>query len=185
MPGKRTNHCTTQHVALDTIGWYYIPTITTEDFITGKLVPDPRKLSFLILTLHFVLYNIVQIRIHCSYQKIQVFYLIPNLSLQLYSFYGCIAHFVSDLVLNPEYRFSQAVAHIKPYCKSIKNTCTLIHNPRLFILCKVFAPKHVHKLTLYDCRTCIWYMPEWLCSFQQFVFVCDNFAIWGKLKSKL
>ena len=23
-----------------------------------------------------------------------------------------------------------------------------IHNPRLFILCKVFAPKHVHKLTL-------------------------------------
>ena len=33
----------------------------------------------------------------------------------IYSFYGCIAHFVSDLVLNPEYRFSRAVAHIKPY----------------------------------------------------------------------
>ena len=58
---------------------------------------------------------IVQIRIHCAYQKIQVFYLIPNFSLQLYSFYGCIANFVSDLVLNPEYRFSHAVAHIKPH----------------------------------------------------------------------
>ena len=32
----------------------------------------------------------------------------------------------------------------------------------------------MHKLTLYDCRTCIWYMPQWLCSFQQFVFVCDK-----------
>ena len=59
--------------------------------------------------------HINQIRIHCSYEKIQVFYLIPNFSLKLYSFYGCIAHFVSDLVLNPEYRFSRAVAHIKPY----------------------------------------------------------------------
>ena len=115
VPGRRANHCTTQHVALDTIGWYhsYKPTITTEDFNTGKLVPDLRKLSFLIsLALHT---NIVQIQIYCSYQKIHVFYLIPNFSLQLYSFYGCIAHFVSDLVLNPEYRFSRAVAHIKPY----------------------------------------------------------------------
>ena len=59
--------------------------------------------------------HINQIRIHCLYQKIHVFYLIPNFSLQLYSFYGCIAHFVSDLVLNPEYRFSRVVAHIKPY----------------------------------------------------------------------
>ena len=32
----------------------------------------------------------------------------------------------------------------------IINTCTLIHNPSLFILCNVFAPKHEHKLTLYD-----------------------------------
>ena len=59
--------------------------------------------------------HINQIRIHCLYQKIHVFYFIPNFSLQLYSFYGCIAHFVSDLVLNPEYRFSRVVAHIKPY----------------------------------------------------------------------
>ena len=29
--------------------------------------------------------NIVQIRIHCAYQKIHVFYLIPNFSLQLAS----------------------------------------------------------------------------------------------------
>ena len=52
VPGRRANHCTTQLVALDTIGWYYIPAITTEDFLTywygGKLVPDPRKVSFLI-----------------------------------------------------------------------------------------------------------------------------------------
>ena len=34
VPGKRANHCTTQQVTLDTIGWYYIPTVTTEDFIT-------------------------------------------------------------------------------------------------------------------------------------------------------
>ena len=49
VPGKRTNHCTTQLVALSTIGWYDIPKITTEDFITywyvGKL---ERKVSFLI-----------------------------------------------------------------------------------------------------------------------------------------
>ena len=132
--------------------------------------------------------HINQIRIHCSYQKIHVFYLKPNFSLQLYSFYGCIAHFVSDLVLNPEYRFSRAVAHIKPYWKSIKNTCTLIHNPRLFILCKVFAPKHVHKLTLLDCRTCIWYMPEWLCESamlnQQFVYVCDKCSNLGQVKKQ-
>ena len=40
------------------------------------------------------------------------------------------------------------------FLKSV-STCILIHNPSLFILCKVFAPKHVHKLTLYDCQTCI------------------------------
>ena len=82
---------------------------------------------------------------------------------------------MSDLVLNPEYRFSDAVAHIK----SIERvyTCTLILNPRLFILCNVFAPKHVHKLTLNDCQTCIWYMPEWLFSFQQFVLCAMSVAI--------
>ena len=32
----------------------------------------------------------------------------------------------------------------------------------------------MHKLTLFDCQACIWYMPEWLCSFQQLVFVCDK-----------
>ena len=45
--------------------------------------------------------------------------------------YDCIAHFVSDLVLNPEYRFSHAMAVLKEY--------TLIHNPWLLILCNVFA----------------------------------------------
>ena len=64
MPGKRTNHCTTQLVALSSIGGYYIPKITTEDFITywygGKLESD---LSHINLALHT---NIVQIRIHCA-----------------------------------------------------------------------------------------------------------------------
>ena len=138
--------------------------------------PTKTFLSHINLAFHT---NIVQIRIHCSYQKIQVFYLIPNSSLQVYSFYGCIAHFVSDLVLNPEYRFSRAGGSYQAVLKEYKNicTCTLIHNQRLFILCKVFAPKHVHKLTLYDCRTCIWYMPEWLCSFQQFFLCAINVAI--------
>ena len=76
MPGKRTNHCTTQLVALSTKCWYYIPKITIEDCITywygGKLE----------LILHT---NIVQIRIHCAYQMIHVFSLIPNFSLQLAS----------------------------------------------------------------------------------------------------
>ena len=58
--------------------------------------------------------------------------------------------------------------------KSILYTCTLIDNPMLFILCSVSCPKHEHKLTLYDWYTCIWYMPEWLCLFQQFVFVYDK-----------
>ena len=81
MPGKHTNHCTTQRVALSTIGGHFIPKITTEDFITywygGKLESD---LSYIKLALNT---NIVQIRIHCAYQK--VFSLIPNFSLQLAS----------------------------------------------------------------------------------------------------
>ena len=54
----------------------------------------------------------------------------------------------------------------------------------VYIISKVFAPKHVHKLTLYDCRTCIWYMPEWLCSFQQFVFMCDKCINLGQVKKQ-
>ena len=57
--------------------------ITTEDFITywygGKLESD---LSYINLALHTY---IVQIRIHCAYQKIKVFSLIPNFSLHLAS----------------------------------------------------------------------------------------------------
>ena len=56
MSGKRTNHCSTQLVALSTIGWYYIPKIAAEDFIkywyVGKL---ERNVSFLIKTLHSIL----------------------------------------------------------------------------------------------------------------------------------
>ena len=55
---------------------------------------------------------IVQIRIHCAYQKMHVFSLIQNFSLQLAY---CIAHFVSDMVFNPEYRFSHAVVISRVY----------------------------------------------------------------------
>ena len=83
MPGKRTNHCTTQLVAFSTIGWYYIPKITTEDFITywygGMLESGLSHINLALVT------NIVQIRIYCAYQKIQVFPLIQNFSLQLAS----------------------------------------------------------------------------------------------------
>ena len=75
VPDKRTNHCTIQLVALSTICWYYIPKITTVDCI---IYWYGRKL----LALHT---HIVQKRIHCAYQKIHVFSLILNFSLQLAS----------------------------------------------------------------------------------------------------
>ena len=87
---------------------------------------------------------------------------------------------MSDLVFNPEYRFPHAVV-----IKSILYTCTLIHNPRLFILCNVLAQnmnisshctigKHAY-------GTC-------LNGFAHFssVFLCAiNVAILGNSKSKL
>ena len=115
MPGKRTFHCTTQLVALSTIGWYYIRKITTEDFITywygGKLESD---LSYINLALHT---NIVP-------ESEDTSFLLNTKFKSSASFYGCIAHFVSDLVLNPNTDFlmpwliSSRIERVKkcPYC---------------------------------------------------------------------
>ena len=129
--------------------------------------------------------NIVQIRIHCSYQKIQVFYLTPNFSLQLYSFYGCIAHFVSDLVLNPEYRFSRAMTHIKPIEKSIK-----IHVLLYTIQgCLYYVRLLLQKMSISShCTIAEHAYGTYLNGYANFssLFLCAlNVAILGKLKSKL
>ena len=87
------------------------------------------------------------------------------------------------MVFNPEYRFSHAVVISSRIERVyyIHVFCTLIHNPRLLILCNVLVPNSHCTIGKYAYGTCL----NGYAHFSRLFLCAINVAILGNSKSKL